>query len=70
VCDELQFVALKTIYEKHGGGRKDKLKFVGPVEQNHSILLTIAVCFVSYSGRFSRPSHLFLVCPAFSSLNL
>src|SRR6266404_3471987 len=34
-----------------------------------SILLTIRVCFVSYAGRFGT-IPLFIVCPAFSSLNL
>ena len=47
----------------------DKLKFAGQGEQNHSILLTFRVCFVSYAARFNT-NPLFLVCPAFSNLNL
>jgi hypothetical protein len=38
-------------------------------EQNHSILLTIGACFVSYAGHF-KTIRLFMICPAFSSLNL
>ena len=28
-ADELYFVVLKTIHEKHGGGQRDKLKLIG-----------------------------------------
>jgi len=34
-------------------GYHAKLKFAGVIEQNHSILLTFRVCFVSYAARFN-----------------
>jgi len=51
------------------GPSQKRAKETERAEQNHSILLTIEACFVSYAGHF-KTIRLFMICPAFSSLNL